>query len=228
MQLEWHKHKNVTVRIRKPTAKWKSTQRSDDISHTFSSGVENLFQNHNVKQKRRLWWTIFFSQKIRLIIVPSIRHNLQRHLNRAMMVFNLIWYLVNDFFRCVYLRFVFLVHIPQLSHTYTKHHTYTTHKHQHLEYATVGYMAKRIQMRKQRFMAIQKIAQEKKLQVDGGQQPSAMMSAGPDHSHSHSSHGHSHSHQHGPKQSVQQTLPGTIRHNVFFNKLCVLHGICEY
>lgn len=69
-------------------------------------------------------------------------------------------------------------------------------------------MAKRIQMRKQRFMAIQKIAQEKKLQVDGGQPPSAMMTAGPDHSHSHSSHGHSHSHQHGPKQSVQQTLPG--------------------
>lgn len=71
-------------------------------------------------------------------------------------------------------------------------------------------MAKRIQMRKQRFMAIQKIAQEKKLQVDGGQQPSAMMSAGPDHSHSHSSHGHSHSHQHGPKQSVQQSIQGKI------------------
>nr|ADM88008.1 ionotropic GABA-aminobutyric acid receptor RDL1-3b6a [Bombyx mori] len=32
-----------------------------------------------------------------------------------------------------------------------------------LEYATVGYMAKRIQMRKQRFVAIQKIASEKKL-----------------------------------------------------------------
>ncbi|XP_050683653.1 gamma-aminobutyric acid receptor subunit beta isoform X1 [Leptidea sinapis] len=32
-----------------------------------------------------------------------------------------------------------------------------------LEYATVGYMAKRIQMRKQRFMTIQKIASEKKL-----------------------------------------------------------------
>lgn len=31
------------------------------------------------------------------------------------------------------------------------------------EYATVGYMAKRIQMRKQRFVAIQKIASEKKL-----------------------------------------------------------------
>lgn len=81
-----------------------------------------------------------------------------------------------------------------------------------IEYATVGYMAKRIQMRKQRFMAIQKIAQEKKLQVDGGQQPSAMMTAGPDHSHSHSSHGHSHSHQHGPKQSVQQSIQGKNWH----------------
>ncbi|XP_018318735.1 gamma-aminobutyric acid receptor subunit beta isoform X4 [Agrilus planipennis] len=37
-----------------------------------------------------------------------------------------------------------------------------------LEYATVGYMAKRIQMRKNRFMAIQKIAEQKKLNVDGG------------------------------------------------------------
>nr|AHE41087.1 GABA-gated chloride channel rdl-S285 [Ctenocephalides felis] len=37
-----------------------------------------------------------------------------------------------------------------------------------LEYATVGYMAKRIQMRKQRFMAIQKIAEQKKLQAEGG------------------------------------------------------------
>lgn len=73
-------------------------------------------------------------------------------------------------------------------------------------------MAKRIQMRKQRFMAIQKIAQEKKLQVDGGQQAAAMMSAGPDHSHSHSSHGHSHSHQHGPKQSVQQSIQGKHCH----------------
>ncbi|CAH4038478.1 unnamed protein product [Pieris brassicae] len=35
-----------------------------------------------------------------------------------------------------------------------------------LEYATVGYMAKRIQMRKQRFMTIQKIASEKKMPVD--------------------------------------------------------------
>ncbi|XP_053623571.1 gamma-aminobutyric acid receptor subunit beta-like isoform X4 [Plodia interpunctella] len=35
-----------------------------------------------------------------------------------------------------------------------------------LEYATVGYMAKRIQMRKQRFVAIQKIASEKKMPVE--------------------------------------------------------------
>ncbi|XP_031346791.1 gamma-aminobutyric acid receptor subunit beta isoform X4 [Photinus pyralis] len=37
-----------------------------------------------------------------------------------------------------------------------------------LEYATVGYMAKRIQMRKNRFLAIQKIAEQKKINVDGG------------------------------------------------------------
>nr|AER59668.1 gamma-aminobutyric receptor alpha 2 subunit [Spodoptera litura] len=36
-----------------------------------------------------------------------------------------------------------------------------------LEYATVGYMAKRIQMRKQRFTAVQKMAAEKKMQIDG-------------------------------------------------------------
>ncbi|XP_023942064.1 gamma-aminobutyric acid receptor subunit beta [Bicyclus anynana] len=36
-----------------------------------------------------------------------------------------------------------------------------------LEYATVGYMAKRIQMRKQRFTAVQKIAAEKKITIDG-------------------------------------------------------------
>jgi hypothetical protein len=32
------------------------------------------------------------------------------------------------------------------------------------EYATVGYMAKRIQMRKNRFLAIQKIAEQKKIE----------------------------------------------------------------
>ncbi|XP_025404820.1 gamma-aminobutyric acid receptor subunit beta-like isoform X2 [Sipha flava] len=56
-----------------------------------------------------------------------------------------------------------------------------------LEYATVGYMAKRIQMRKNRFLAIQKIAEQKK---GGGH-------AGHDgHSHSHSHHSR-HGHGHG-------------------------------
>ncbi|XP_041987176.1 gamma-aminobutyric acid receptor subunit beta-like isoform X2 [Aricia agestis] len=35
-----------------------------------------------------------------------------------------------------------------------------------LEYATVGYMAKRIQMRKQRFTAVQKMAAEKKINIE--------------------------------------------------------------
>ncbi|XP_055686445.1 gamma-aminobutyric acid receptor subunit beta isoform X3 [Lutzomyia longipalpis] len=74
-----------------------------------------------------------------------------------------------------------------------------------LEYATVGYMAKRIQMRKQRFMAIQKIAEQKKLQVDGGQPPpggggGGGGGVGGDHGHGHG-HGHSHGHIHAPKQT---------------------------
>ena len=37
------------------------------------------------------------------------------------------------------------------------------HKHFHVtEYASVGYMAKRIQMRKNRFLALQKMAEQKK------------------------------------------------------------------
>ncbi|KAJ8979242.1 hypothetical protein NQ317_014605 [Molorchus minor] len=35
------------------------------------------------------------------------------------------------------------------------------------EYATVGYMAKRIQMRKNRFLAIQKIAEQKEIKLWG-------------------------------------------------------------
>ncbi|XP_063702908.1 gamma-aminobutyric acid receptor subunit beta isoform X3 [Culicoides brevitarsis] len=88
-----------------------------------------------------------------------------------------------------------------------------------LEYATVGYMAKRIQMRKQRFMAIQKIAEQKKLQAEGNQQavvnqsgPGSVVSGnvgrqrddvrdGSEHSHVHG-HGHSHGHPHGPKQQM--------------------------
>nr|QRN45429.1 gamma-aminobutyric acid receptor subunit beta [Carausius morosus] len=40
-----------------------------------------------------------------------------------------------------------------------------------LEYATVGYMAKRIQMRKNRFLAIQKIAEQKKQGMDAAHAP---------------------------------------------------------
>lgn len=35
-----------------------------------------------------------------------------------------------------------------------------------LEYATVGYMAKRIQMRKNRFLALQKMAEQKRAAMD--------------------------------------------------------------
>ncbi|XP_055686442.1 gamma-aminobutyric acid receptor subunit beta isoform X2 [Lutzomyia longipalpis] len=81
-----------------------------------------------------------------------------------------------------------------------------------LEYATVGYMAKRIQMRKQRFMAIQKIAEQKKLQVDGGQPPpggggGGGGGVGGDHGHGHG-HGHSHGHIHAPKQTVSSRPAG--------------------
>ncbi|XP_055385674.1 gamma-aminobutyric acid receptor subunit beta isoform X8 [Condylostylus longicornis] len=81
-----------------------------------------------------------------------------------------------------------------------------------LEYATVGYMAKRIQMRKQRFMAIQKIAAEKKLQVDGGQPPP---NPSADHGHGHG-HGHSHGHPHAPKQTVSNRPIGfsNVQQNV--------------
>lgn len=81
------------------------------------------------------------------------------------------------------------------------------------EYATVGYMAKRIQMRKQRFMAIQKIAEQKKLQVDGGQPPPGSGGGGGggggggDHGHGHG-HGHSHGHIHAPKQTVSSRPAG--------------------
>ncbi|XP_065213924.1 gamma-aminobutyric acid receptor subunit beta isoform X3 [Planococcus citri] len=57
-----------------------------------------------------------------------------------------------------------------------------------LEYATVGYMAKRLQMRKSRIMAMQKLAQEKKSTLEG-------------HAHPRGSHAHAHAHGHS-------TLPG--------------------
>lgn len=71
-----------------------------------------------------------------------------------------------------------------------------------VEYATVGYMAKRIQMRKQRFMAIQKIAEQKKLQVESAQsQQSAGDHGVHGHVHGHHSHGHPHA---APKQTVSR------------------------
>ncbi|XP_046808891.1 gamma-aminobutyric acid receptor subunit beta isoform X8 [Lucilia cuprina] len=73
-----------------------------------------------------------------------------------------------------------------------------------LEYATVGYMAKRIQMRKQRFMTIQKMAEQKKQQqLDGVQQPpNPNPNTGVDHGgHGHGHGHHSHGHPHVPKQT---------------------------
>ncbi|XP_037939255.1 gamma-aminobutyric acid receptor subunit beta-like isoform X3 [Teleopsis dalmanni] len=61
-------------------------------------------------------------------------------------------------------------------------------------------MAKRIQMRKQRFMAIQKIAEQKKQQIDGVQPPPNPNPNVGDHGHGHG-HGHSHGHPHAPKQT---------------------------
>ncbi|XP_070493128.1 gamma-aminobutyric acid receptor subunit beta isoform X2 [Chironomus tepperi] len=103
-----------------------------------------------------------------------------------------------------------------------------------LEYATVGYMAKRIQMRKQRFMAIQKIAEQKKIQVDNAQQNNPPSSGGPpsvvgppsEHSHSH---GHSHSHHpHVPKQQMGMNRgpPGmsTLQGNVVGSRGCSIVG----
>lgn len=102
-------------------------------------------------------------------------------------------------------------------------------------------MAKRIQMRKQRFMAIQKIAEQKKVQLEGGQQAAQQAaqqqqqqqgppdqqqqqqqnrSQGPqggppsEHGHSHGGHGHSHQHPHAPKQSMgNRQMGGTLQSN---------------
>lgn len=81
-------------------------------------------------------------------------------------------------------------------------------------------------MRKQRFMAIQKIAEQKKLQAEGNQQsnqsgPGSVVSGnvvgrqrnddvvrdGSEHSHVHG-HGHSHGHPHAPKQQMANRQGG--------------------
>lgn len=61
-------------------------------------------------------------------------------------------------------------------------------------------MAKRIQMRIQRFMAIQKIAEQKKLQAEGG---------GP---------GGPGDHSHAPKQTVSNRQAGKPISNLNFNR----------
>lgn len=96
-------------------------------------------------------------------------------------------------------------------------------------------MAKRIQMRKQRFSMIQKHTQDlKKHQADGGQPPQAGPGlggggggrdtlggrdggggGGGDHGHGHG-HGHSHGHPHAPKQTVSNRPIGfsNVQQNV--------------
>lgn len=73
------------------------------------------------------------------------------------------------------------------------------------EYATVGYMAKRIQMRKNRFLAIQKIAEQKK--GGGGGGGAGGHSAHDGHSHAHPHHTSRHGHGHG-SISGHSTLSG--------------------
>ncbi|XP_055531843.1 gamma-aminobutyric acid receptor subunit beta isoform X6 [Wyeomyia smithii] len=93
------------------------------------------------------------------------------------------------------------------------------------EYATVGYMAKRIQMRKQRFMAIQKIAEQKKQQqADANHPPPPPPTS--DHSHGHG-HGHSHGHQHTPKQQMGSrsgTMSNVPPHNIAGSRGCSIVG----
>lgn len=80
-------------------------------------------------------------------------------------------------------------------------------------------MAKRIQMRNQRFMTIQKMAEQKKQQqLDGVQQPpNPNPNTGVDHGgHGHGHGHHSHGHPHVPKQTVSNRPIGfqNIQQNV--------------
>ena len=80
----------------------------------------------------------------------------------------------------------------------------------HLEYATVGYMAKRIQMRKNRFLALQKMAEQKKNEAMNASNAAltALGNGGPD--------------GHGiPKQTVDlQSLPQKTR----ITNNCLIHS----
>lgn len=102
-------------------------------------------------------------------------------------------------------------------------------------------MAKRIQMRKQRFMAIQKIAEQKKTQVENAQQQNNPQSGGgsqvgqggppSEHGHSHGGHGHSHQHPHIPKQQMGMGTMGnrgppgmSLQGNVVGSRGCSIVG----
>lgn len=101
-------------------------------------------------------------------------------------------------------------------------------------------MAKRIQMRKQRFMAIQKIAEQKKIQVDNAQQNNPQSGGGStvgvggppsEHGHSHGGHGHSHQHPHVPKQQMGMGTMGnrgppgmSLQGNVVGSRGCSIVG----
>jgi len=109
------------------------------------------------------------------------------------------------------------------------------------EYATVGYMAKRIQMRKNRFLAIQKIAEQKKGGGGGGSAVGHSAHDGRSHAlpHHSSRHGHGHgsisghstlsghgtlSGGHGP-QSGHGTLPhGMSSHGLASHGTMSSHG----
>lgn len=80
------------------------------------------------------------------------------------------------------------------------------------EYATVGYMAKRIQMRKNRFMAIQKLAEQTK---------STHETLGRGHSHQQQRSGHGNMSGHNTLTG-HNTLPG---HNTFSGHNTQSHGL---
>lgn len=86
-------------------------------------------------------------------------------------------------------------------------------------------MAKRIQMRKQRFMAIQKIAEQKKKQAEDANHPPPPPPTS-DHGHGHG-HGHSHGHQHTPKQQIGSrsgTMSNVPPHNIAGSRGCSIVG----
>ncbi|XP_050535645.1 gamma-aminobutyric acid receptor subunit beta-like isoform X2 [Daktulosphaira vitifoliae] len=90
-----------------------------------------------------------------------------------------------------------------------------------LEYATVGYMAKRIQMRKNRFLAIQKIAEQKKSHR-GGSGGNSDYHETRSHTHPHSHHSRHHGH---GSISEHSTMSG---HAAFSGHGTLPHGLSSH